>query len=245
VFIPVVELAVELLVRPAAPSPPGGITASFRRAREILRDEGVRSLWIKFLGETVYRRLLLIEKEIQPPVLPSPEKPELECCRLSMDDVDEYYAFRAYVDRGTIYGRIEQGESCFVVRRRGLIIHACWTATGRTAINYLKCDVQLARDVVYVYEVFTSPQFRGHSISSWRSREMEKYYLANGYRRLLAAVAPENNAVFRSSEKVGYAVAGKMGYWGLGRLRRYFCHFRGGDSPLVLLTPPPPGSNEI
>jgi len=223
---------------------PGGITASFRRAGEILRNEGVRSLWIKFLGETIYRRLLLIEKEIHALALAGPENLELEFRLLSKEEVDEYYDFRAYVDRDTIAGRLEQGNFCFVVRCEGVIIHGCWAATGRTAIDYLKCDVQLARDVVYVYEVFTSPQFRGHSISAWRSCEMEKYCLANGYRRLLAAVSPENHAVFRSIEKVGYAVAGKMGYWGFGRFRRYFCHNREDNTPLVLLTPPTPGSNE-
>ena len=216
----------------------GGITASFRRAREILRDEGARSLGVKLLGETVYRRLVLIEKDIRPLASSGLNTLELDCRHLSMGEVDEYYNFRAYVDRDTISRRLERGNNCFVVRHHGAIIHGCWTATERTTIDYLKCNALLARDVVYIYEAFTVPQFRGHSISSWRSCAMEKYFLANGYRRLLAAIAPENHAALRSSEKVGYAVAGRMGYRGFGRFRRYFCHYQASDPPLVLQATP-------
>ena len=91
---------------------------------------------------------------------------------------------------------------------------------------------------MYVYEAFTVPQLRGQSIFSWCSCEMEKYFLANGYKRLLAAVGPENHAGFRSIEKGGYAVVGRMGYRGFGRFRRYFCHYQANDPPISLQATP-------
>jgi hypothetical protein len=37
----------------------------WHRAKQVLREEGLKSLWFKILGETVYRRLLLLERVLE------------------------------------------------------------------------------------------------------------------------------------------------------------------------------------
>ncbi len=169
----------------------GSIAAHFQRAREVLRSEGLRSLWFKILGETIYRRLLLMEKGIRSPALDQNNTSQ-DCRLLTAGDVDEYVDFRKDADRDTILNRLEAGDRCFLVRGSGALIHCCWTTTGRTSIDYLECNIQLAPDAVYVYEVFTSPRFRGRALSSVRSFQMERYFLERDLRRLVAAIGPEN-----------------------------------------------------
>ena len=49
------------------------VRSALRRAVEVLRDEGPRVLWFKVLGETVYRRLTLVELSLaSPPPLREP-----------------------------------------------------------------------------------------------------------------------------------------------------------------------------
>ena len=213
----------------------GSITAHFRRAREVLRNEGPRSLWFKMVGETTYRRLLLMEKRIRTPARSVHNQAALDCRLLTAEDVDEYVEFRTDTNRDTILNRLEDGDICFLVRDSGVLIHCCWTAMGRTRIDYLECSIQLAPDAVYVYEVFTSPQYRGRAFSSARSFQMERYFLERGFRRLLAAIGPENRPALRSSEKAKYAVAGKIAYLGAGGWKRHFCRYAGDNPALRLL----------
>ena len=213
----------------------GSISAHFQRAREVLRSEGLRSLWFKILGETTYRRLLLMEKGIGSHAGSVHEEATLDCRLLTAKDVDEYAEFRTDANRDTILNRLKDGDFCFLVRDSGTIIHCCWTATGQARIDYLECNIQLAPDAVYVYEVFTSPQYRGRSISSARSLQMERYFLERDFRRLLAAVGPENRPSLRTSEKANFAVVGKIGYLGAGGWKRHFCHYTGLDPAPRLL----------
>lgn len=209
----------------------GGQQSPFQRALEIFRNEGLRSLWFKFLGKTVYRRMDLIEHDLKPISCNVFFPPGLEFCLLTAEDIDEFIVFRNYADRDTVSHRLEQGQRCFLVRDRGTIVHCCWTATTDARIDYLDCYLRMTSDVVYVYESYTTAEYRGRSISSIRSFEMQRYLYAHGYNRLLAVVWPENASAYRSMQKAGYSVVGRVGYLELGRFKRYFCRYEGGKKP--------------
>lgn len=221
-----------------ARSRPGSGERSLRRALEVLRQEGPRSLWFKFLGETVYRRMDLIERELDAQAGPPADTRGLEFGLLAATDVDEFLAFRDYAGRDLVLERLTRGERCFLLRDRGRIVHCCWTATGRSHIDYLGCDIRLANGAVYVYEAYTAPEARGRSASSLRSSLMEQHYAEHGYHRLVAVIWPENRPVYRSMEKAGYRVTGRIGFRGPGRWRRHFFRYRGGNAPLALVGGP-------
>jgi len=214
------------------------IKAVFARSWEILQAEGLRSLWFKFLGETLYRRMDVIEKQVAP-VPTGPGFAEgLEISLMVPAEVDEFLEFRAYISRDTAFERLKRGQLCFLVRENGQIIHNTWVATGRLRIDYLNCEILVDSNTLYVFEAYTGPEYRGRSISSMRSFAMEKYCSGHGYTRLLAAVLPENRSVYRSLQKAGYAIVGRIGYRGFGRSRRHFCRYHGGDPPFRLLDKP-------
>jgi ribosomal protein S18 acetylase RimI-like enzyme len=182
----------------------------------------------------------IFERKIIPASAPI-ELPEgLEITLLQTGEVDEFVEFRALHDRKTILQRLERGQTCFLARHHGQIIHNAWIVKGRTRIDYLACDIQLAGDTIYVFETYTSNAWRGRSISSMRVAVMEKYCQGQGYLRLLAVVWPESKPANRNVEKAGYQRVGRIGYLGAGRFRKYFCRYEKND-PSFQLTEKPDG----
>jgi SAM-dependent methyltransferase len=193
------------------------------RALEVLRVEGLRSFWFKALGETVYRRVIVMECRLNEALLPVTAGAAVTVGLMANGDAAAYVAFRPDTDPADIRRRFLAGHWCFVAWHEGRIVHACWAAAGRVWIDYLARELVLPPDTVYQYDSFTVPGFRGRNISAFRVSEAARYFRAAGYGRFMAVVSVENHAAFRPLEKAGYRPVGMMGYFRLGRWRRHFC----------------------
>lgn len=194
-----------------------------QRTVEVLRTEGPRSLWFKILGETVYRRALLVECYLDtvPPERIQAREPVV-FDRLQEAEVDEYVALRPKTDRAEVRRRLAAGQWCFTGRYEGRLVHVCWVARDRAWIDYLHREIRLAPDEAYLYQAFTAPDMRGQNISPARGRYVQHTLREMGYRRLLAVIMPENKPALRPVEKVGYRFAGTLGYVQIGPWRRHF-----------------------
>lgn len=202
-----------------------------QRVAAILREEGIKSVWFKILGATVYRRLLLLERPLDEPIPEVTARSSVVISLLTEAEITEYINFRPEADPSDIRSRLAAGQWCFVARYAGRIVHACWVATKRAWIDYLASEIRLAADEVYPYESFTAPDVRGQSIASVRSAQMLRYFHNAGYRRSLTAVLPENKPALRPLEKVGYRPFGVMGYIQIGPWRHDFCRVHGNSLP--------------
>jgi L-amino acid N-acyltransferase YncA len=194
-----------------------------QRAIEVLRDEGVKSLWFRILGETVYRRVVLMERLLHEPIAEMTARLPVVIDLLKDTEADEYAGFRPGVDPSEIRRRLAAGQWAFVARHEGYIVHAGWAVAEQAWIDYLACQIGLAADEVYQYESFTAPDFRGKNCAAVRVAEMMRYFRDAGYWRMVAVVMPENTPAFRPMEKMGYRPFGVMGYVKIGRWRRNFC----------------------
>ena len=194
----------------------------FQRAAEVLRTEGVRSLWFKSLGETVYRRVDIFEKSLDIPGRPLAEQDEIEIRLLKAEELDEFLEFRSYTPRNKVIERLQRGELCHIVRYDGKLAHCSWSTTGQVRIDYLGCECRLDPDAIYIYETYTAPEFRGKSVSVLRSEAVHKWYREQGYRRYVSVSWPENHSARRAIIKSGARKSGRMGYWGFGSFKRYF-----------------------
>jgi SAM-dependent methyltransferase/GNAT superfamily N-acetyltransferase len=197
--------------------------AALKRTGEVLRQEGVKSLWFKILGETVYRRAILMERPLDQPNVRLAARLPVAIDLLRTSEVDEYANFRPDTDPSETRRRLEAGPLCFVARHEGRIVHACWAATGRAWVEYLAGEILLASDEVFHYDSFTAPSFRGRNIAAVRVIEAARYFRQAGYRRLVAIVVPENTSAFRSLEKAGYRRVGVIGYVKIGPWRWNLC----------------------
>lgn len=203
---------------------------ALERASEVLRQEGARSLWFKILGETVYRRLLLLERPLQEPIPDVTARVSVVIGLLKKIEIAEYVQFRTEADIPGIQSRLDAGQVCFVARHQGALVSTSWAAANRAWIDYLSRELRLAPDEVYAYDSFTEPAFRGRSVDPARTAEKLRYFRAAGYRRMVCAVSPENRASFRSCAKVGYRPYGLIGYVRVGPWKRHFCRVRHGPT---------------
>lgn len=208
--------------RTAATPGSGEALPRLGRALEVLRVEGVRSFWFKVLGQTVYRRLVVMERPLDEAIVPVTARAPVVVGLLMDADVDEYTTFRPDTDPAEIRRRLVAGHRCFVVRHEGRIVHAGWAAMREAWIDYLGCEFPLEPGDVYQFDSYTAPAFRGLDLAAARVAWMARFFRDAGSRRLLAVVWPENRAAFRPLEKAGYRAVGTIGYIGLARWRRHF-----------------------
>jgi SAM-dependent methyltransferase len=196
---------------------------ALQRFAEILREEGVKSLWFKILGETVYRRAVLLERPLTAPVARITPSVPVAIGLLRTTEVDAYRSFRPEADACDIRRRLANGHRCFVARYEGGIVSAAWLATGRVWVEYLNREIRLATDEAYLYESFTAPGFRGQNIPAVRATYETRYFRDAGFRRLVAISMPENKPALRHAEKAGWQPCGVMGYVKIGPWRYDFC----------------------
>ena len=196
--------------------------STLERASEILREEGVRSLWFKILGETVYRRLLLLERPLQDPIPEATARVPIVMSLLQKTEMDEYLEFRAEMDVSEVQSQLDAGHWCFVARSQGRMVATSWAATNRAWLDYLSCELRLAPDEIYAYDSFTEPASRGQNLGPALTAEKLRYFQAAGYRRLVCTISPENRASLRADAKTGYRPYGTIGYVKIGPWRRDF-----------------------
>jgi GNAT superfamily N-acetyltransferase len=184
----------------------------------------IKRLWFRGLARArIYRRLILVERPLSQPFPDVSASVPVSVSLLAAGEIDAYMAFRPDQSVGEVRRRLDEGQQCFAVWHDRRIIHAAWAATGRARIEYLSAEIALAPDEVYVYEVFTSPAFRGRSAAPTRVLKTVRYFRDRSYRRLLAAILPENRSSLHLGEKVGWDRIGVIGYVGFGPWRHVFC----------------------
>jgi SAM-dependent methyltransferase/GNAT superfamily N-acetyltransferase len=204
---------------------------TLKRAAEIWREAGLQGLWFKALGETVYRRTVLVERPLHEPIPRVSTSLPVTIGLLSETEINEYLNFRPETHPLEVRNRLEAGHLCFVARYEGRIVSAAWIATERVWIDYLACEIRLAADEAYLYESFTSPESRGQNIPAVRATHEAQHFRDAGYRRLVAVIMPENTPALRHAEKAGWHPFGMMGYVKLGPWRWDFCRVKPNARP--------------
>ena len=198
---------------------------AWRRALEVLQQDGPQSLWFKVLSETVYRRVILLERLLDEPEAEVTPGVPVDVSLLKETEIDEYVGLRPEADPATVRHRFTGGQLCFAVRHQEHLVSVVWATTGRAWIDYFDREIQLAGDEVYPYESFTAPDMRGQNLASVRSTRMQQHFKDAGYRRFIV-VTPENTPSLRHTVKVGYRPFGVMGYRKLGPWRYDVCRVR-------------------
>lgn len=160
---------------------------------------------------TFYRRMVLVERELSPPP-PTPCVPfPLEIGRLTPSThLAGLAGFRPALSARSILERLEKGHGCFAVWLDGRIVHTAWVAVQRARVEYLSRDLVLERDDIYIFDTYTTPEFRSLHLAQSRAAFVSKYYSARGFRRSLGLVAIENKAGLAVPEVLGYR---RLGYY--------------------------------
>jgi SAM-dependent methyltransferase/GNAT superfamily N-acetyltransferase len=180
----------------------------------------LRAFGFAILARTVYRRLIVLERSLDESVPKLEAQIPVTIDLLQPDEAAEYVRFHPILTLAEVQRRLAAGHWCFVVRHEGAMVHAGWAVAGRAWIDYLGCELPLGAGEAYQYGSYTTPAYRGRDLAGARVAMMARWLNARGYRRLLAAVLPENWTAFRPLEKVGYRPVGWIGVVRVGRWRK-------------------------
>jgi hypothetical protein len=194
--------------------------AAASRALELLREQGVRAVWFGALAELGYRRLLVTEVRLPGADLRPSELP-LTVRFLEPGDAAGYRALRAG-GADELERRLATGDRCFGAWLDGRLVSVRWFSSGTAWIEYLDRRVPLRPGELYLYDLYTAPDVRGRSVSRASAAGWQDAFAAEGVRRLVGTVLPENRPVLRATEKAGWRVVGKLGYVRIGPWRRDF-----------------------
>jgi GNAT superfamily N-acetyltransferase len=179
----------------------------------------------------VYRRLMLLERRLDEPIVELPLPDGIVVRRIEREHLDAYQAFRSGPDGAEGARRLDEGQWGFAAWYDGRIVGAGWTSSGRASIPYLDWELALAADEAYSHDVFTAPEFRGRGLAPAARIDLLRYARERGCRRILSALLPENTSGWRMPALIGFRPIGWIGYVGAGRRRRRFCHVEPGAEP--------------
>ena len=196
------------------------VRLALARAAEVSRTEGVRSLVARAAGETVYRRLVLVERDLGEP-LDADVPVELAYGYLDGSGLDAYEALRPG-EGPRAEQRLADGHRCFAAWSGGRLVAVRWLATGAPRIEYLDLPLRLADGEIYHYDTFTDPSVRRRGISVASQARLFETLRHEGFRRSIRALLPENRAALRDAARAGYRKRGRIGYVKLGPWRRPF-----------------------
>jgi len=194
----------------------------WKRFMETLHEGGMRALWFKILGETVYRRLLLLERSFDEPIPEIRSRLPIIIQGLGATDTEEYLRFRPGTTRAELRRRFEAKHRCFVARYQGCLVGCSWVAATHAWSYYLSHELVLGADELYVYDTFTHPHCRDRGVASAIGVEILRHFRGSGHRRIIRAISPENHASLQAASKSGYRPYGTIGYVGIGPWRKHF-----------------------
>jgi ribosomal protein S18 acetylase RimI-like enzyme len=194
------------------------VADALSRAREVVRTEGPRALVFRALAETLYRRLILFEQELDG-IVSANVGQGLSFSWLDESALPAYAKLRPGSAEGAA-DRLRAGHRCFGTWLEGELVGARWVATESPRIEYLDLVLPLEDGEVYHYDSFTSPSRRRRGVSVASQAELATTLAAEGRTCIVRAVLPENRAAVRDAEKAGYRRRGRIGYVRVGRWRR-------------------------
>ena len=187
----------------------GGVSGASLPARvaDALREGGVRELWWRALGVTVYRRLTLYLRDVDAPHDPGPA----EVVVRELDDVDAYLAARPRPARAEVERRLARGHVCGLAWLGDEVVGTRWLSFGVAEIDYLDLAVEIRRDLGYVYDVWTRPDLRrsgvNRSLSTWSADLIRER--GGGYS--FSAILRENRGGSRIPGTLPMRPAGTLG----------------------------------
>jgi hypothetical protein len=193
------------------------------RVREVLALEGLKGIALKVLARSIYREVVLVERELRNVWVEASTDVPIQVRRLRRSDLAAYLILRPDQSDEEVVRRLDNGHFAYVTWTEGRISSAVWFQDGPVWIPDVDHLLSLGPREVYSYDSFTSPELRGRGVAAARGVQTMRLVRAAGYRSVIGFVLPENRAGFRQPEKLGLKRSGRIGYIQLGPLRlQYF-----------------------
>jgi hypothetical protein len=139
--------------------------------------------------------------------------------RATEADGADYERFIGTDSASTFARRLDDETSCWLVRGRGIVLHATWTTTGAAWTSEIERFFVPPPRSAYIYESFTRPEARGLGVYPYALIEIGRALAAEGIETLVVGVEAENAPSVKAITKAGFEPAFTIGlHRRLGRL---------------------------
>jgi GNAT superfamily N-acetyltransferase len=174
------------------------------RARELRRRDGLRRALSGVGAELGYRRLLLLVRRLETVRAPTAA---IELDFGTIDSFEEYSQLRDDLDRVRFEERIRSGAVALCAREGGAPISVTWAGIGVAPMPYLGAWMRSDQGSVLLFDTLTRPDRRGLGVSPALDEWAAARYAAQGRRRMVTQVLPENRPSRRAHARSGFEPA--------------------------------------
>ena len=190
-----------------------------RRAFEILRNEGPLTLLFRVLGETVYRRMLVMETDLTRHVF----EPDARCRWLRVDEAVAYARSHDALTETEVRRRYGEGQRCWALTLPdGSLAYSVWASVGRAWVEYLAVNLPLRATEAYVYQAFTTPAHRGNRFATIGVRALKHALTAEGVLSTCSCLQPDRAIGYPPAFRSGLHPCAYIGWIRLGPWRWTF-----------------------
>jgi ribosomal protein S18 acetylase RimI-like enzyme len=131
----------------------------------------------------------------------------LRLARATGDDADDYEIFVGTDSARTFARRLSRDTDCWLIRGRGMILHATWTTSGAAWTGEIRRFFVAPPQAAYIYESFTRPDARGLGLYPMALSGIGDALAADGIERLFVGVEVDNTPSLRAITKAGFQPA--------------------------------------
>jgi len=100
--------------------------------------------------------------------------------------------------------RILAGDKCFIAHEGDHRLGVLWGHIGDIYVKGVGKRLEIGPKGVYLYGIFTAPEFRGKNVFNSLSYTFFRYYQKRGAIRFIASVHPRNTIMLQVFKKIGF-----------------------------------------
>lgn len=196
------------------------------RLAALWRAEGIKGLWFRGLARIGYRRWDCFVRSLDRCEPARETGVDVEIGALEPKDADAYVSLRPETTAAEYRERLRAGRACWAARHGDRLVAVKWVRFDMIEVPYLRRRYPLAPGEIYLEDMFTAPDMRGHHLQSALSARIFAHCRAQGYRRSVGLVSPANAASIASILRTGYRRIGWVSVLQLGLVRLERFHRR-------------------
>ena len=195
-----------------------GLNATLSKTRARARTRG----WGEVLSESIGKvrgavrsedELLFLERDAlwTGEIVRKANEP-LRFVRATPEDADDYERFVGTDSARTFEARLSDETDCWLIRGRGMVLHASWTTSGAAWTREIQRLFVAPPKAAYIYESFTRPEARGLGLYPLALMSIGEALATEGIERLFVGVEADNAPSLRAITKAGFEPAFSLRY---------------------------------
>ena len=213
------------------------MAGALSRARDISADIGWRGVLRIAPRWVVCRRYLCLVADLGELALESPGHPMIRVTVLDPSDASLLGTVDPRMTCDEVTRRLDEGQQCSVGWWGDELAHYRWDAIRPVYVPYLGRVLRPSDGDQIVVGIYTAAAFRGRGLAGAVMMDASRRARAGGISRLAWLAAWWNARSLALADQFRSQVVGTVGYWALGRYRRYFAggqvHFDANNSVCI------------